>query len=135
MRFLISAVGLVALLAPLSAADKVDFNRDVRYVLADNCFRCHGPDDKVRKAGLRLDSRAAATAKAIVPGKVAESNLIQRITAANEEQRMPPAASGKKLSAAQINVLKRWVEEGAEYKGHWAFIAPTRPELPKVNDE
>jgi hypothetical protein len=119
----------------LSAADKVDFNRDVRHVLADNCFRCHGPDDKVRKAGLRLDSRAAATAKAIVPGKLAESKLIQRITAANEEQRMPPAASGKKLSAAQINVLKRWVEEGAEYKGHWAFIAPTRPELPKVNDE
>jgi hypothetical protein len=138
MRLVRPAFALTVLIlsAPSGrTADKVDFNRDVRPILADNCFRCHGPDDKARQANLRLDNRAAATAKVIVPGKSATSEFVQRISAADEAKRMPPAASGKKLSPAQIAVLKRWVEEGAEYKGHWAFIAPTRPELPKVADE
>jgi len=118
---------------PVSAApSNVDFSRDVRPILSDHCFRCHGPDPGQRKAKFRLDVRESAVAKgAIVPGKPTESELIARATADNESERMPPADSGvKPLSPAQIDVLKRWIEQGAEYRAHWAFIPPTRPPLP-----
>jgi hypothetical protein len=120
---------------PVSAApptERVDFGRDVRPILSDHCFRCHGPDAGQRKARFRLDVRDSAVTKgAIVPGKPAESELVARATAENEAERMPPADSGvKPLSAAQIDVLKRWIEQGAEYRAHWAFIPPARPPLP-----
>ncbi|HLQ46857.1 MAG TPA: DUF1549 domain-containing protein, partial [Planctomycetaceae bacterium] len=121
--------------------EKVEFGRDVRRILSNNCFKCHGPDLKQLQAGLRLDQRDGATAKlesgktAIVPGKSGESELLARITSEDSDIKMPPVSSGKKLTTEQIETLKRWIDEGAEYKPHWSFVAPARPELPKVVDE
>src|SRR5438034_11354879 len=97
------------------AAEAIDFNRQIRPILSENCFVCHGPDESQRKAKLRLDMRAGALAKlrggghAIVPGKMSESALVQRILAEDAAERMPPAKTNKKLSPAQIDLLKRWI--------------------------
>ena len=121
--------------------EKLEFGRDVRSILSNNCFKCHGPDEKQRQGGLRLDQREGAVAKldsgkiGIVAGKWSESEVIARMTTDNPDLKMPPPASGKKVSAEQIATLKRWIDEGAEYKPHWSFVAPTRPELPKVSNE
>jgi mono/diheme cytochrome c family protein len=117
----------------------VDFSREIRPILAKKCFACHGPDDEQRQAGLRLDQRDGAVAKlesgavAIVPGKRDESELIRRITAAAESERMPPADTGITLEPPQIELLKRWVEEGASFAPHWAFVKPVRPALPPLD--
>jgi len=118
----------------------LDFNRDIRPILSDNCFACHGPDEKERQAGLRLDQRGAATKAAesgeiaIVPGKIEASELIKRITSTDEATRMPPLkGKHKPLTASQIKLLKRWVASGAEYSAHWAFKAPVRPGVPGVD--
>ncbi len=122
-----------------SAADKLNFNRDVRPILSDKCFRCHGFDENKREGGLRLDTAEGGTQKlesgatAIVPGKSDQSALVQRILSEDASLKMPPEDSGKKLSAAETTILRRWIEEGAEYQGHWSFIAPVRHELPKLN--
>jgi hypothetical protein len=117
---------------------KVDYNRDVRPILSNHCYACHGPDDGQRQAGLRLDVAEVATGelesgnRAIVPGNVAGSVLIERVSAKGPGMRMPPPESGEEpLSDEQIDVLRRWIAEGAEYKRHWAFIPPVRPELPQ----
>ena len=103
----------------------LEYNRDVRPILAENCFACHGPDSAARKANLRLDRRDdAMELKAIVPGKPGESGLVERIFAEDVAERMPPAKTHKKLTAAQKEVLRKWVAEGAEYQSHWSFIAP-----------
>jgi hypothetical protein len=120
--------------------DRVIFNRDIRPILSDNCFKCHGPDAKQRAAKLRLDTREGATAErkhgaAVVPGKSADSDLIKRITAASVDDRMPPAETGKKLTPRQVALLKKWIDQGAEWQGHWAFIKPERPALPKIKNE
>jgi hypothetical protein len=116
---------------PAWAQDKVLFNRDIRPILSDTCFQCHGPDKKQRKAKLRLDDRAVALKmEAIVPGKPEASELVARIFATDADERMPPAASNKKLTADQKNLLKRWIAEGAEYQGHWAYEKPRRPAVP-----
>jgi hypothetical protein len=120
---------------------KLDFARDIRPILSNHCGACHGPDEKTREAGLRFDLRESAIAKlksgktAIVPGDSAASALIARIHAKKESQRMPPPESKKPLSEAQKQLLKRWIEEGAEYKDHWAFITPRRPIVPAVSDK
>jgi mono/diheme cytochrome c family protein len=118
-------------------ASGIEYNRDIRPILAENCFACHGPDSAARKASLRLDQRdAAVEAKAIVPGKVTESEMIRRIIAdAGDKELMPPAKSNKKLKPEQIALLKKWVESGAEYQAHWSFLAPTRPKPPEVKDK
>jgi hypothetical protein len=125
---------LLLLVRPLAASEKtVDFNRDVRPILSENCFYCHGQDASKRKAGLRLDERPSAIeAGAIVPKDLAASELVKRIDADNLGKRMPPPKSNRKLSAEQKKILKQWIEEGAEYATHWAFVAPVRPALPKV---
>ncbi len=123
------------------AADRISFNRDIRPILSDACFQCHGPDDKQRKAGLRLDVKESALkaaesgATAIVPAKVEDSELIKRLITTDENLRMPPKGSGKTISPQQIELLKRWIAEGAEYQGHWAFIAPVRPEVPDLKSQ
>jgi len=107
--------------------DRIAFNRDVRPILSENCFFCHGFDPSKREGDLRLDVREAAIqAKAIVPGKVTESELLARISAQDPTDLMPPKKSHKKLSDREKEVLKRWVEQGAAYEKHWAFEAPTR---------
>src|SRR5258708_40378574 len=109
-RCAVLTLALVILDASSASAQPkaIDFTRDVRPILAGKCFQCHGPDDKVRKAGLRLDTRVGAL-KAIVPGDVAKSELTRRITSTDPDVQMPPAKLGKTLSAAEIDVLKRWV--------------------------
>ena len=127
---LCAVVSIVASSAA-AAAESVDFNRDVRPILSDKCFACHGPDANHREADLRLDvGESALDARAIVPGQPEESTLVERITAADESERMPPADSGKELTAAEIETLTRWVAEGAEYAQHWAYVAPKWTEPP-----
>jgi mono/diheme cytochrome c family protein len=140
-----------AMLATTRAADdpanaplprSIDFNRDVRPILADTCFACHGPDDAKRKANLRLDLRDAALkpaksgATALVPGDLVKSELVQRITLPeDDDDHMPPAKGKRQLTRREIDLLKRWVADGASYKVHWAFTPPVRPPLPAVKDE
>ena len=132
----------LALFAPRQALGApVDFSRDIKPILSDFCYKCHGPDDGQRQAGLRLDRREEAEAtlasgkRAITPGDSAASELYARITHANGDERMPPVASGKTLAPRQIEMLKRWIEEGAVWRGHWAFLPPSRPEPPSVRHE
>jgi hypothetical protein len=124
--------------SPKKTAASVDFNRDIRPILSENCYKCHGPDDGARKAKLRFDIRSEALKPAksgdipIVPGSLEKSQMISRITATDLDDRMPPVKSGKTLTPAQIDLLKRWVAEGAPYAIHWAYVKPVRPALPLV---
>ena len=119
----------------LPAAEKVQFNRDIRPILAENCFACHGPDSASRKANLRLDKREAAIeAGAISPGKLDESELIKRIRSDEASERMPPPKTKKNLTENQKKLLEEWVASGAAYQPHWSFIAPVRPPLPAVKN-
>jgi hypothetical protein len=119
---------------------RIDFNRDVRPILSDTCFKCHGPDPAHREAKLSLVTREDATAPreggpaAVVPGKPGDSEAYRRLIIDDPKKRMPPADSGLTLTPAQVNTLKRWIEQGAEYQRHWAFIPPVAPPLPEVGD-
>ena len=121
-------------------ARQIDFNRDIRPVLADKCWSCHGPDAAAKKIKLRLDSEDAASAdlgkgrRAIVPGDAEQSQLVRRITASDELTRMPPVDSGHKLTQAEIDLLVEWVRQGARWQRHWAFIKPARPSLPQIKN-
>src|SRR4051812_5711807 len=140
----VCTLGAVPLLAlpscgSLRAATPVRFSRDILPILSENCFPCHGPDDKARKAQLRLDTRAGALGKAksgqpaILPGKAAASELIARVLSADDSEVMPPPKSKRKLTAEQKEVLRRWIDEGAAWGKHWAYETPVRPALPAVN--
>jgi hypothetical protein len=119
----------------MSQAEPLDFKRDIRPILSDACFLCHGPDEKNRKGDLRLDTRDGAFGShAVVPGKLQESELFRRITSDQPKKRMPPAKSGRKLNDKQIELLKRWIEQGAQWTEHWAFVAPVRPPVPELRD-
>ncbi|MFO1004780.1 MAG: PSD1 and planctomycete cytochrome C domain-containing protein [Planctomycetaceae bacterium] len=114
-----------------AAPGDVRFNRDVRPILSDHCFSCHGPDANHREADLRLDVReAAVTSRAIVPNQPTESELIARILSDDPEKRMPPESAHKPLSSQQVETLKRWVEQGAEYEPHWAYQLPVKAAVP-----
>ena len=116
-------------------AQKLDFNRSIRPILSENCFKCHGADEKQRKGKLRLDMRDAAIAKkAIIPGKPDESELVKRLFTSDQEDLMPPPKENHQLTDADKNTLKRWIAEGAEYKNHWAFIPATKPAVPQVSN-
>ena len=122
---------------PVSAGDrpKLEFNRDVRPILAENCFACHGPDSAARKGELRLDRRdEAIKAGAVAPGNTEESELLARINASDPEEVMPPPVTTKKLTDAEKDVLRRWIADGALYQPHWSLIPPKRPDLPVVRD-
>jgi hypothetical protein len=120
---------------------KVDFNRDVRPILAEHCLNCHGFDEKTRKGGLRLDLREEAYRggksgkPGLVPGKLAESELIQRIREIDPDELMPPPEAGNPLRPSQIATLEKWVLEGGEFQPHWAFIPAERPGLPEVKQK
>ena len=116
------------------AEDPIDFNRDIRPILAENCFYCHGQDGNKRQADLRLDSRDSALQRnAFVPGNATESSLISRIHSTDADEQMPPPKSNRRLSSDQKRLLEKWVNQGATYSSHWAFTAPVRPELPKLS--
>jgi hypothetical protein len=113
----------------------VQYNRDIRPILSESCFACHGPDANKRSGDLRLDQRDVAVEKgAIVAGKPDESEVWKRILSTDADTVMPPPSSHKSLSPKQRELLKTWIAEGAEYQGHWAFLAPTKPELPQVRN-
>ncbi len=143
---LLALVGVVALLPAGRAAaptrPPIDYNRQIRPILADNCFACHGADEKQRKKKLRLDTAAGAYAlldagvgHPVVAGKPVESDVIDRVTTGDASLRMPPAKTGKTLTKPQVDLLRRWIAEGAKYADHWAFIKPQRPDLPDVKNK
>lgn len=118
----------------------VSYNRDIRPILSDKCFACHGFDDKTREAGLRLDVRDAAlteydTGTPIVPGDPDTSTIINRVTSGKASRVMPPPSTHKTVSADELKLLRQWIKEGAEYEPHWAFIPPVMPQVPEVSDE
>ncbi|MEX0711826.1 MAG: DUF1549 domain-containing protein, partial [Pirellulales bacterium] len=122
---------LVFFLGPAAlSAEPVDFARDVLPILSDNCFKCHGPDEANREADLRLDDEASAKAGVLVPGDSDDSELYRRIAADDPDMRMPPPDSRRKLTAEQIALVKRWIDEGARWRGHWAFEKIERPPVP-----
>src|SRR5688500_17481556 len=122
---------------------KIDFNYQVKPILSDKCFACHGPDVKKRQAEFRLDTEEGAFKAlksdsnhfAIVRGKAEESYLVKRIFSEDPLFRMPPAESNLVLTDEEKKILKKWIEQGAEYKKHWAFIPPTKPEVPEVGSD
>ena len=119
--------------APAAGAARIDFNRDIRPILAENCFYCHGQDGNKRQADLRLDQRdAAVAARAIVPGNPGASGLLERIHSTDPDVVMPPPDSNRRLAPEQQALLERWIAAGAEYRPHWAFVPPTRPSFPDV---
>lgn len=125
---------------PAPIPERVEFNRDIRPLLSDYCFRCHGPDKASNRSGLRLDTREGlfgelpGGGRAVVPGKPAESQLWKRVVSRDREEVMPPADAPKRLNRGQIALLKRWIEEGASWQGHWAYLPPRRPAVPKGRD-
>ncbi|MEM9157953.1 MAG: DUF1549 domain-containing protein, partial [Verrucomicrobiota bacterium] len=125
--------------------EEIDFNRDIRPILSENCFLCHGPDDQDRKGGrrgsggLRLDTFEGATMDldgyaALVPGEPDESELLFLIATEFEDERMPPAKHGESLSKAEIALIRQWIEEGGKYDRHWAYKRIERPEVPVIDE-
>ncbi|MEM9660500.1 MAG: DUF1549 domain-containing protein, partial [Planctomycetota bacterium] len=134
-------LGFVALTESLllesaeASAPGVDFRSEVLPLLSDRCFQCHGPDAETRHADLRLDERSAAVdAGAIAPGDASQSELVRRIFSADEFETMPPPESGKRLNARERDILKAWVDQGAEYQRHWSFVPPQRREPTTTTD-
>ncbi len=122
-----------------SAQSTIDFNRDIRPILSDKCWVCHGPDAAAKKIKLRLDDETSAKANlgntfAIVPNHPEQSELIHRITSDDKYERMPPVSTGKTLTPQEIELLRAWIAQGAQWARHWAFVPPVRPALPKIKN-
>ena len=129
-----TACGVVAVRGEDGA--KISFNRDIRPILSDRCFACHGNDPAARQAELRLDTAEGAHEWAIISGSADDSEVISRVASDDPEMRMPPVDSKKKpLTVEEIDLLKRWIDQGAEYEPHWAYIPPRRPALPKLKHD
>ena len=145
MRFPLHVLGIATILlgGPTRAsADVTDdlYQTKIRPILSANCLKCHGPDERTRKGKLRLDQRESAIKPArsgkvaIVPGKPGESELMARILTEDESEVMPPPSSKLSLTREQKDLLKRWIQQGAEFKPHWAFVGPTPPDVPRISD-
>lgn len=140
MRRLLVSLAALLVAASANAAEppRVDFSRDVQPILSEHCFACHGPDEAARKANLRLDLQAGAFGsgdsgeKAIIAGKAAESELVRRATSTDPAEMMPPPKAKRRLSAKEIELLTRWIDQGAAWGKHWAFKRPQRPAVPTV---
>jgi hypothetical protein len=138
----LSFVALFALAASVGGAEPtnvVDYQKSIRAILSDNCYHCHGPDEKTREGDFRLDVRESAFASresgaGIVPGKPVESLLYQRITSSDPFQKMPPPDSGRKLTAEQVELIRTWIEQGGTWKDHWSFVPPVGVVSPSVKD-
>lgn len=134
------AWSMIAAAAVVAADEPIDFDRDIRPILSDHCFQCHGPDEASRDSELRLDTSHMMTAvidgrRVVEPGDPAASELYRRISATDQAERMPPPDAERPLSAAQIESLRKWIEQGAQWQQHWAFVPPARPDLPHVQDK
>src|SRR4051812_44476981 len=137
MRSCTTPLLLLVAILPAAQAGKIDYDRDIRPILAENCTQCHGPDEGKRKGELRLDIRLEALKEhdgvhAIVPGKPEASDLIARIMTNDPEDIMPPLKAKKTLTAKQKETLRQWIAEGAEYTKHWAFEAIARANPPEI---
>ena len=135
----LSGKEVLALTVSVDESESVQFNRHIRPILSENCFACHGPDKAKRKSGLRLDVHSGATRDlggyaAIVPGDSEASALIYRLTTDQENERMPPVGKEKPLSPQQVELLRRWIDQGAHYAVHWSYVKPDRPSLPAVQN-
>src|SRR6516165_297321 len=139
MKFNLASACLLASVLPWPAGAQVSFNRDIRPIMSDTCFRCHGPDKSARMMDLRLDIRDEALKPLvdgkipIVPGKPGQSEIIRRIFAADQSEIMPPEYAHKALTQAQKEMIRQWVAEGAKYEGHWSFQPIKRPPVPEVS--
>jgi hypothetical protein len=139
-RFSVRVLIWVSAAASLPAADRVDFSRDVRPILSDRCFACHGPDEAARKVGLRLDTEDGAKKQRgahtpIVPGDPSASEVMKRVAPERPAMRMPPPYSDRKpLTEKEVATLRAWIEQGAKWQSHWSFVAPQRPEPPVVRN-
>ena len=131
----------ILLMLAARAHAEVDFNRDIRPILSDNCFVCHGPNEADRESDLRLDNRSSAVAeaesgqRALVPGDPEASELFVRITSQDDGERMPPPETDKSLSSEQIDLIRQWIDSGASWKDHWSFIVPEKIALPNVKQD
>ncbi len=140
MGWFLGCLAVIAAQVRASAASVPDFSKDVRPILSQHCFKCHGPDDAARKSGLRLDEPEAALLpaksgrRAITPGKPAESEMLTRVFSTDEDERMPPAGAQNPPTPAEKETLRRWILAGAEYKPHWSFVAPKPPPAPRVKN-
>ncbi len=140
LRLLLLSIACTLLCPGRAAAEQIDFNRDIKSILSNRCYFCHGPDPQQRQGGidgLRLDTRAGALADlgghaAIVPGDVAASVLVERVTSTEDGVIMPPLDSGHQLTAKEIDLLRRWIQQGAIYAEHWSYVPPVRPPVPPV---
>ena len=124
---------------PTPLPEKIELNRDVRPILSENCFHCHGFDKNTREANRRLDTSDGAFADqdgivAISPGNLAKSELHHRIISHDKDERMPPEEAGKKLKPREIAVINKWIEQGAKYEPHWAYVPPVKPVPPPLSD-
>jgi len=134
-RNLLTFVSLAACVyAAPAKSDRVDFDRQIRPIFSDKCFACHGPDEKKRMANLRLDEKDGGAYQRITPGDPAHSKLVERISAEKPGRRMPPPGSGLSLTKNQIDLIVKWIEQGAEWKTHWAYVPPKRPDAPAVSN-
>jgi hypothetical protein len=138
-KILLAAAAMALIGVTRAAEQSVNFSREIRPILSEYCFACHGPDEEQRKAKLRLDTKEGMLASKddvhiVKPGASGESELIKRLITEDEDDVMPPPKAGKKLTAEQISLLKKWIDEGAKWETHWAFEKPARPELPKVKN-
>ncbi|MCH2133206.1 MAG: DUF1553 domain-containing protein [Phycisphaerales bacterium] len=145
LQFVFSLVPVIAMISTsmadeITTSDDVDFSRDIRPLLSQNCFRCHGPDAAARQADLRLDVQDVLVqplpdgTRAIVPGDASASAMFQRMTTAHDDDRMPPADSGLSLTAEEIELVRRWIDQGATWERHWSFIPASRS-FPGTSDE
>src|SRR5438105_11931442 len=135
MKLLAGGAAVAAILVPLCVADDVGFNRDIRPILSDKCYTCHGPDKGNRKSLLRFDNEAGAKADlgghfAIVPGDPGKSEMVRRVSAENKALRMPPVYSGVTLSEREIGMIRDWIAQSAVSEKHWTFITPKRRDPP-----
>src|SRR5262245_18468644 len=135
MRLLIPALVLIAIASIAIAAEPaVDYTREIRPLLADRCYACHGPDSAKRKAKLRLDQRDEAIKVAIKPSNAADSTIVKRISSTHDDEMMPPPEAKKpRLSSEQVQLIKRWIDQGAKFDQHWAYVKPVRTEIPVAN--
>ena len=134
------AVKTASVTPPQTPVKKVDFNRDIRPILSDTCFKCHGPDENQRMANLRLDDTEGLFVdrggyRIIVPGNAAQSKLYQKISSTDDSFRMPPTYSGRSLTPKQIELMKEWIDQGAKWDMLWSFVPPKRPPVPEVKDK
>ena len=139
---LLAAASMASHSLAAEKAPAIDFGRDIRPIFSENCYACHGPDKGKRKAGLRLDLKEDAFEKldsgdfAIVPGNADQSRLLKVISLPpGDDDHMPPAKTGKKLTAVQVDLLRHWIVQGAKWTGHWAYVAPERPAVPEVKNK